>query len=120
MRKNLSRCVCLWALLLIPAPAQSAAIEIASIPPSRIFTPNGDGVNDVIRFRIRSPDTISAVRGGIYDLSGASIAEMKAFSGDTLFWDGKDSNGNLVAKGIYLYRIQAQGSVKTGSVVVAR
>ena len=110
---------CLWALLLVPAGVQSAPLELVSATPSRIFTPNGDGINDVIRFRIQGPDS-STLSGRIFNLQGASVAEMKVFSSDTLFWDGKDSDGRLVAKGIYLYKIEALGNVLTGAVVVAR
>ena len=37
-----------------------------------------------------------------------------------LVWDGKSSEGRTVPGGIYLYEIEFQGKVLTGTVVVAR
>ena len=37
-----------------------------------------------------------------------------------LIWDGKDTDGRVVAGGIYLYQIEFQGKQATGTVVVAR
>jgi hypothetical protein len=37
-----------------------------------------------------------------------------------LVWDGKSSDGQVVAGGGYLYQIEFQGKRATGTVVVAR
>jgi len=42
---------------------------------------------------------------------------------ETLIWDGKDTNGDTVAGGVYIYQIQvvgAENKVINGTVVVAR
>ena len=94
--------------------------RILAVTPGRIFTPNGDGRNDSVTIRFQNPNGVSGVRGRIFDLRGSSVAEMKLTSADTLLWDGKDTDGNPVPKGIYIYQIEADGKILNGTVVVAR
>lgn len=37
-----------------------------------------------------------------------------------LYWDGKDSNGNTVPSGIYIYQFKGKGFKKTGKIAVVR
>ncbi|MBN1293760.1 MAG: T9SS type A sorting domain-containing protein [Candidatus Latescibacteria bacterium] len=60
----------------------------------------------------------------IYSLAGQKIRELAAnfltAGTHTLSWDGKDTNGNAVSSGIYIYRFQAGDYVKTGKMVMVR
>jgi len=87
----------------------------------RIFTPNGDGFNDKAVFHFVNPELLP-ISGKVFDLSGAEVASLAEGIDPTslLTWDGKDSNGRVVPGGLYLYRIDFQGKVITGTVVVAR
>lgn len=86
---------------------------------SRIFSPNGDGLNDQVIFLFDNPRA-SAVTGKVYDMRGAFVADMKAGpQPDTLRWDGK-MHGRAVTGGVYLYEIRAEGKTFNGTVVVAR
>ena len=87
----------------------------------RIFTPNGDGANDKARFEFDNPEQLP-VTGTVYDLSGARVSDLQPGSDPTtvLLWDGKDSGGQTVAGGIYIYQIIFEGKTATGTVVVAR
>ena len=129
-----------WFSLLLAARCSllaASSLELVSVTPPRIFTPNGDGCNDIITFRFQTTAGSSEIRGRVFSLSGEVVAELKPISflgGVTLrpgctapdtspgsyFWDGKDSKGNLVSKGIYLYQIEAGGQHILGTVVVAR
>ena len=64
------------------------------------------------------------MNGKIYDVRGVLVAEMeKQAYEETLIWDGKDTNGDTVAGGVYIYQIQvvgAENKVINGTVVVAR
>jgi len=90
-------------------------------PIPMIFTPNGDHHNDFCRFTFKANYTPS---GEVFDLRGRKIADINttATGGDDylLVWDGKDSSGNFVKPGVYIWQIKGGGKVDNGTVVVAR
>lgn len=103
--------------------ATELTLDKASVFP-QIFSPNGDGINDVIYFMIENPKQ-SSVSGKILDMGGAEVGILRpagagAPTADTLTWDGKDSSGHLVPPGVYIYKITGEGKTITGSLVVAR
>ena len=108
---------------MIKISFRGSSFGIESMQPDKIFTPNGDGWNDYLEIRYANPKD-AFVNGKIYDLRGALVAEMeKGAKERTLIWDGKDTNGDTVAGGVYIYQIQAVGAenkVINGTVVVAR
>lgn len=65
-----------------------------------IFTPNGDGINDVLIFPF--PESIADKKVSILNRWGSLIyeAELKDFN-----WNGKTSNGTECSEGTYFYRI---------------
>ena len=77
----------------------------------RVFTPNGDGVNDELEVRFSLLRVLSAapVQVDVYDLAGrpvARIAETTLTAGrHTVTWTGVDLSGAVVPPGIYLMRI---------------
>lgn len=90
----------------------------------RIFTPNGDGINDVVYFVIENPKG-SPIDGKIYDVGGNEVSDIRpagagAPTADTLEWNGRDRKGDLVPAGVYIYRIKGEGKKMTGTVVVAK
>lgn len=90
----------------------------------RLFTPNGDGLNDRVFFIIENPNNVT-VEGEIVDIEGRTVATLTAPQsgpgiGTTLSWDGKDSAGTVVPGGVYIYRIKGEGKTFTGTVGVAR
>ena len=116
-------------LLAAAALAQSSSFNFAG-PLSRIITPNGDGNNDIAFLRFCNPGD-SDVSGRIYTLLGFEVAALgprvqgldgcaaaSVFS-QYLTWDGR-SNGTVVRSGIYVYRIQAESRIYSGTIVVVR
>jgi hypothetical protein len=102
------------------AALQAAAFEVVQLWPQKIFTPNGDGVNDEINFVYNNPKGVP-VSGEIYDVYGARVADLRAGrDGSSLVWDGRDAEGETVAKGVYIYQIKGDGKMSNGTVVVAR
>jgi uncharacterized protein (DUF2147 family) len=93
-------------------------------PIPKIFTPNGDGLNDTCQWTFDNPNEY-APSGEIFDIRGRKIADMKLgsdLSGNsgTLAWDGKNSDGKWAAPGVYIWQIKAEGKVYNGTVVVAK
>lgn len=59
----------------------------------------------------------------IYFVSGQLIREItenKRAGMNTVIWDGKDNKGTDVAGGVYFYRVESRGEVKTGKIVFLR
>lgn len=117
------------ALLLTAACVAAFELPKEAVYP-RIFSPNGDGINDAVFFNVADPLQEFPI-GTIYDVDGGSVAEMKKaedvlgtvpppLSPEALMWDGKDRNGNTVRAGIYIYEVKNGDDAKTGTVVVAQ
>jgi gliding motility-associated-like protein len=69
-----------------------------------VFTPNGDGKNDLFTFDALNMDDISLT---IYDRWGLKMFEKTAKG--NVAWDGKNMSGNMVTDGTYFYVIKATG-----------
>jgi len=66
-----------------------------------VFTPNGDGINDV--FTIKSP-LVTNLKGEIYDRWGTKVYEWHSSSGGG--WDGRNAfTGMPCGEGTYYYLI---------------
>ena len=87
------------------------------------FTPNDDGVNDVVNISYKLLRVTSSVPVSIeiFDLSGRLMKQV--YMGDDPLgeyshnWDGTDNSNSLVPPGLYLYRISAdlQSELETNS-----
>jgi gliding motility-associated-like protein len=77
-------------------------ISVFEVP--NVFTPNGDGKNDVFTFRAINMGEINLT---IFDRWGLKMFE----STDTgnVKWDGKNKGGSTVTDGTYFYIIKATG-----------
>ena len=77
----------------------------------RVVTPNGDGINDAVRFDfdVVQLTGTAPLRLGIFDLSGHRVrvlADNRQQSGSyRLDWDGHDDANQLLPPGLYVYRI---------------
>jgi gliding motility-associated-like protein len=85
---------------------------------NRRITPNGDGLNDRIQFRFDNPAD-AQVSGRIFDLKGAYVAGMTQTGQFTIEWDGK-AGGQPVSGGVYIYQLECEGDVFTGTLAVVR
>ncbi len=97
---------------------QAFSFDTAGIS-NRLITPNGDGKNDAVVFTFDNPRD-SSVTGKILDLKGARVADMSAGPvSNSLMWDGR-SQGNVVASGVYIYQLEAEGKILNGTVAVIK
>ena len=113
--------------------AQSGLVTFYG-PLSRIVTPNGDGINDLIFFCFENPQD-SDISGKIYTVLGTEVASISPRSNRTgvagagcpasiiraqyATWNGMADN-TRVSSGVYVYRIKSEDQVFSGTVIVVR
>ena len=84
----------------------------------RKFAPNGDGINDRVRFafNLLQLTNEAPLNVRLFDLSGRLLKVVHDGGQESgklnFFWDGRDESGALVAPGIYLYRIEIEAEEK--------
>ena len=84
----------------------------------RVFTPNGDSINDelIIQYVLLKALSQVPVELTVYDLSGRSVRRLRvghAHGLQSISWDGLDDAGRLVAPGLYVTRLSV--STDTGT-----
>ena len=100
---------------------RTGSVSIMQIVPRKIFTPNGDGVNDAIEFFFDNLSDSVFAQAKIFDLTGAEVSDLRLGStGDSYVWDGRAAGGSVVPGGIYIYQFQVAGNSLNGTVVVAK
>ena len=84
------------------------------------FTPNGDGVNDLLEvaYSLMRVGRAAPVRVEVYDLSGRLVRRLSAASQEAgrhrVTWSGRDGSGGLTPPGIYLVRIDLDVDDESG------
>jgi|GEM_PF-2634465 len=99
---------------------------IACIASPNPFTPDGDGVNDIVVFDYPRMFTLGGelsvfdIRNRpVFSKSLSPISDEGEVSGRS--WDGRDNTGKPMPEGLYLYVIMQEGKVIcNGTVVLAR
>ena len=99
------------SLVVVSDIEQTRLLEqVAVVPP--VFTPNGDGINDVAGIELSVFHLEGAVdlQVAVYDLSGRRVRDLSTAtsypSGERrIEWDGRDEDGVRVPPGIYLARV---------------
>jgi hypothetical protein len=83
--------------------------------------PNPFNPSTVIAFEIARP---GPVRLSIFDVRGRLVARLVDRPMETgrfeIPWDGRDGSGAATGSGVYYYRLEAQGYLKTQSMVMAK
>ena len=116
--------------LLVVASAASTGGVLGDVEAgSGAFTPQGDGVNDLLSigytlFRVREA---SQVQVGVYALDGRPVWQAPPSVQDAgrhlVHWDGRDAAGQRVPIGVYLARVEVETDkgreVRLRSVAVA-
>ena len=75
----------------------------ATITIPNVFTPNGDGKNDVFFITTKAIKELDCI---IYDRWGLKITEWNTVSGS---WDGRTKSGRMAPDGVYYYVVKATG-----------
>ncbi len=105
---------------------RATEFTLSGLTPRKIFTPNGDGVNDDITLLLENPKDSMVSQAKIFDVTGAEVADFQigVVAGQlgvtSLKWDGRTRTGEIARSGVYIYQVQAEGKVINGTIVVAR
>jgi len=98
--------------LIYTLTAEEAVKKALFIP--NVFTPNGDGVNDVFRI-VGSEACIQELT--IYDRWGRELYHTRTAPFE---WDGRLKEGEPATEGAYVYVIRFAGFVRGGTVTLVR
>jgi flagellar hook assembly protein FlgD len=83
--------------------------------------PNPFNPATVISFRLAS---VLSARLAVYDATGREVAVLaEGFmqaGNHEVRWNGRDSSGNPVSSGVYLYRLEAGGKSETRKMILVR
>ena len=86
-----------WKTIKVEIPSK---LEVPNV-----FTPNGDGSNDVFFLKTAN---LSDITASIFDRWGNKVYETTSQSGN-IAWDGKNPQGKECPSGVYFYTIKASG-----------
>jgi len=94
-------------------------------PSSNPFTPNGDGINDVVKFKFTVYKDNSSVTLIIYNTLGYKVKEIakdkKVRAGGNIEeWDGRDDAFQFLPTGIYIYELKISDPDDINNVVIQR
>lgn len=87
----------------------SSRISADAIP--NVFSPNGDGVNDLFRFS-DTDESIRSIRSFSIQVFSRSGKLVYSYSGDPREWegwDGRTTSGAEASEGVYYFIIEARG-----------
>jgi len=89
-------------------------IKAAEIFVPNVFTPNGDGINDLFKIEYSGDETFFL---SIYDRWGVKQYETRNAQS---WWNGSDLNGNSVESGVYFWMLKTGNIVHKGEVTILR
>ena len=106
------------AALSIAVPFSPSVVQQVAITPNP-FTPNGDGINDRanIRFALGNLNAARAIQIEIFDLAGRRVwsGDRAGFGQQEFAWDGRATDGQTVAPGVYVCKINADVDAESAS-----
>ncbi len=98
-----------WLYYEITCPQDPGRGELTAIVPS-VFTPNGDGNNDLFKLTTNFENADVA----IYNRWGKLVFESSG-NPEIIVWDGSDKeSGKMVADGVYYYVVGLSGQIDDG------
>ncbi len=98
-----------------PAPAAAVGVALGGNHPNP-FNPK-----TTIHFELPSEAPVNLA---VYDLHGRCVAQLHegtlAAGAHAVAWNGHDDSSQAMASGVYIYRLQAGDTIRTGSMVLTK
>jgi gliding motility-associated-like protein len=91
----------------IPLPPIDTSFTVLEPTLPNVFTPNGDGVNDVFKFELKQA---TLHHFNVYDRWGLEMKNEKLKINDEVRWDGKSIQGDACPAGVYFYVLEYEDS----------
>lgn len=93
-------------------PADAHVISLLELAPNP-FSPDGDGLDDILAIRFRLEHADSRIDVKIYDVRGRLVRQLAknapaAYTGE-LLWDGRADSGRHLPTGLYVIYLEALG-----------
>jgi hypothetical protein len=82
--------------------------------------PNPFRTNVIISIVEAGAQKLSRTTLAFYDVTGRRVRTLAPLAFHQYLWDGRDSQGRILPGGVYFYRLDAPGSVRTEKVVLIR
>lgn len=96
------------------AQQTNTVIDCPAIEIPNVFTPNGDGINDVFKINLSGENLIN-FNVSIYDRWGILVFASSSINNK---WDGRTTSGLKVVSGTYFYVIDLNSAAYKGHVTV--
>lgn len=98
--------------------------DVPGVPSRYALAPTAPNpMRAVARFRYELPEP-GPVRLLVFDVGGRQVRTLddrfRQAGTHTVAWDGRDDSGHRVQSGVYLYRLETRGLVKTRKLVIAQ
>ena len=103
--QRMDNCAITWDTVNINV-IQDCSLLLPTKEIPNVFTPNGDGINDVFSF------TFSGVltNFSLYNRWGNFIQTTNNQSHTTILWDGRTTSGEACSEGVYFYTLEYKDS----------
>jgi len=99
-------------------------MDVIDLPCDLIFynyiSPNGDGVNDRWNIEKIAFDYYANNRVAILNRWGTVIWEASNYDNTNVYWDGRSQSGENLPDGTYFFKVEVQGTTKSGFVELSR
>jgi flagellar hook assembly protein FlgD/outer membrane protein OmpA-like peptidoglycan-associated protein len=108
----------------LPFTLDNSATELIISAAPEAFSPNGDGIQDTVRFGITSKSESGVVQYSLVIADGGGNP-VRAFTGNgnppsSIVWDGKRDDGAVIPDGLYYARLSATARNGNVSTVTSR
>jgi len=98
--QRMDNCAITWDTVNITV-IQDCSLLLPSTQIPNVFTPNGDGTNDVFTFKFNG--TVSDFK--IYNRWGLEIHQSILNQQSIILWDGRTTSGEACNEGVYFYTL---------------